>query len=80
MRYLSKISLVFGLPTQITNVENSILSPLNWLCNFVKNKEIIELIKSMGVNVKNILENCGNILTINPEIILRNIRLLKQFT
>lgn len=66
--YLDKLSIDYS---------NILKYPIFFVNNCNKNQSNIELLMSLGVNVKNILENCGNVFAINPEIIYRNIRLLK---
>ena len=72
--FMGNIAYLDALNIDYTNI---IKFSIFFVNNVNKNKENIELLKSMGVNVKNILENCANILTMNSEIVLKNIRLLK---
>ena len=65
------------LETINIDYSNLIKYPIFFVNKVSTNQTNIELLMSLGVNVKNVLEHCGNIFTINPEIIYKNIRLLK---
>jgi len=65
------------LETMNIDYNNLIKYPIFFVNNCNRNQANIELLVSLGVNVKNVLEHCGNVFTFNPEIIFKNIRLLK---
>jgi len=65
------------LETLDIDYSNMVKFPVFFVNNCSKNQSNIEKLMDLNVNVKNILENCGNIFAINPEIIFKNIRLLK---
>lgn len=45
----------------------------------IKNKQMIEQLKNMGVKINNVLEYVGNILVIKPDIVFRNINTLALY-
>ena len=49
-------------------------SPVFLINDPIKNKQMIEQLKNMGVKVNNVLEHVGNILVIKPDIVFRNKR------
>ena len=54
-------------------------SPVFLINDPIKNKQMIEQLKNMGVKVNNVLEHVGNILVIKPDIVFRNLNTLALY-
>ena len=54
-------------------------SPVFLINDPIKNKQMIEQLKNLGVKINNVLEHVGNILVIKPDIVFRNINTLALY-
>ncbi len=54
-------------------------NPVFLVNDHIKNKQMIEQLKNMGVKINNVLEYVGNILVIKPDIVFRNINTLALY-
>lgn len=54
-------------------------SPVFLINDPIKNKQIVEQLKNLGVKINNVLEHVGNILVIKPDIVFRNINTLALY-
>lgn len=72
--FMGNIALLDSLNIEYKNILNF---PVFFVNNVTINQKNIELLKDMNVNIKNILEHCGNILTLNSSVVFNNIYLLK---
>ena len=54
-------------------------SPVFLINDPIKNKQMIEQLKNLGVKINNVLEHVGNMLVIKPDIVFRNINTLALY-
>lgn len=72
--FMGNIALLDSLNIDYSNI---LKFPIFFISNVQKNQENVNKLKELNINIQNVLEHCGNILTINPNIIFKNINLLK---
>lgn len=72
--FMGNIALLDNVGIEYTNM---VKFPVFFVNNVQKNQKILEKLNELNVNIKNVLLHCGNILVINPDIIFKNINLLR---
>lgn len=74
--FMGNVALLDSLAIDFKNILNF---PVFFVNNVTINQKNIEILKDMNVNIKNVLEHVGNILTLKPELVFKNIKLLKFY-
>lgn len=74
--FMGNVALLDTLNIDYKNILNF---PVFFVNDVTINQKNIEVLKDMNVNIKNVLEYVGNILTVKPDLIFKNIKLLSFY-
>ena len=74
--FMGNIALLDSLNIDYKNILNF---PVFFVNDVTINQKNIEVLKDLNANIKNVLEHVGNVLTIKPEIVFKNIKLLNFY-